>query len=96
MEETAQARAEIALLEAAIDRFCEQPLPDGFRPSPGALDQRRRNGPAKPGPALLSHHWMVHEGQCQLVKTDDGQILAIPPQLNVYKQLARGPGGEVA
>jgi hypothetical protein len=29
------------------------------------------------------HHWMVHEGQWQLVKTDEGNILAIPPQLNL-------------
>jgi len=35
------------------------------------------------------HHWMVHEGNWQLVKTDDGQILAIPPQLDLYEQLAR-------
>jgi hypothetical protein len=38
------------------------------------------------------HHWMVHEGQWQLVKTDDGNILAVPPQLDLYQQLARGPG----
>jgi hypothetical protein len=35
---------------------------------------------------------MVHEGNWRLVKTDDGQILAIPPQLDLYEQLARGPG----
>ena len=38
------------------------------------------------------HHWMVHEGNWQLVKTDDGKILAVPPQLDLYGQLARGPG----
>jgi hypothetical protein len=38
------------------------------------------------------HHWMVHEGNWQLVKTDDGQILALPPQLDLYGQLARGRG----
>lgn len=38
------------------------------------------------------HHWMVHEGQWQLVKTDDGRLLAIPPQIDLYQQLARGPG----
>jgi hypothetical protein len=42
------------------------------------------------------HHWMVHEGGWQLVKTDDGQILAIPPQLDLYQQLARGPGVKAA
>ncbi|HMJ39568.1 MAG TPA: HNH endonuclease signature motif containing protein, partial [Verrucomicrobiae bacterium] len=35
------------------------------------------------------HHWMVHEGNWQLVKTDDGNMLAIPPQLDLYDQLAR-------
>jgi hypothetical protein len=55
-------------------------------------------GTDQPNLVLLCyrHHWMVREGQWQLVKTDDGQILAIPPQLNVYKQLARGAGVEVA
>ena len=42
------------------------------------------------------HHWMVHEGGWQLVKTDDGQMLAIPPQLDLYQQLARGPGVKTA
>ena len=35
------------------------------------------------------HHWMVHEGNWQLVKTDDGNMLAIPPQLDLYEQLTR-------
>jgi hypothetical protein len=35
------------------------------------------------------HHWMVHEGRWQLIKTDDGKMLAIPPQLNLHQQLAR-------
>jgi len=38
------------------------------------------------------HHWMVHEGNWQLVKTDDEKILAIPPQLDLYRLLGRGPG----
>lgn len=42
------------------------------------------------------HHWMVHEGGWQLVKTEDLQMLAIPPQLDVYQQLARGPGLKAA
>jgi hypothetical protein len=42
------------------------------------------------------HHWMVHEGGWQLVKTDDGQMLAIPPQLDLYQQLVRGPGVKAA
>jgi hypothetical protein len=32
---------------------------------------------------------MVHEGRWQLIKTDDGKMLAIPPQLNLHQQLAR-------
>lgn len=38
------------------------------------------------------HHWMVHEGNWQLVKTDDGKMLAIPPQLDLDQLLARGNG----
>ncbi len=38
------------------------------------------------------HHWMVHEGQWQLVKTDEGNILAIPPRLDLYQRgLTVGP-----
>jgi hypothetical protein len=39
---------------------------------------------------------MVHEGGWQLIKTDDGQMLAIPPQLDLYQQPARGPGVKTA
>jgi hypothetical protein len=35
------------------------------------------------------HHWMVHEGHWQLVKTDDGKFLAIPPQLDIYQKFWR-------
>ncbi|HXN91173.1 MAG TPA: DUF222 domain-containing protein [Candidatus Sulfotelmatobacter sp.] len=42
------------------------------------------------------HHWMVHEGKWQLVKTDDGQLLAVPPQLELFRYLARGPDTSVA
>jgi hypothetical protein len=37
------------------------------------------------------HHWMVHEGQWQLIKAEDGKLLAIPPQLDLDRRLARGP-----
>jgi len=40
------------------------------------------------------HHWMVHEGQWQLVKTDDGNLLAVPPRLDLFQRLARGPDNE--
>ncbi len=42
------------------------------------------------------HHWMVHEGRWQLVRTDEGQMLAIPPTIDLYQQLARGPGVQAA
>ena len=37
------------------------------------------------------HHWMVHEGRWQLVKTDDGGYLTVPPMLGVSGQQARAP-----
>jgi hypothetical protein len=42
------------------------------------------------------HHWMVHEGKWQLVRTDDGQLLAVPPQLELFRYLARGPDESAA
>ena len=36
------------------------------------------------------HHWMVHEGNWQLVRSDDGRILTIPPTVN-FGPPARGP-----
>ncbi len=36
------------------------------------------------------HHWMVHEGGWQLVKTDEGHILTVPPMTGL-SHLARGP-----
>jgi len=36
------------------------------------------------------HHWMVHEGAWQIVRSDDGRILTIPP-VTEYQRLARGP-----
>ena len=38
------------------------------------------------------HHWLTHEGKWQLVKSDDGKFLAIPPQLDIYQRFANGPG----
>ena len=26
------------------------------------------------------HHWMAHEGGWQLVRTDEGEVLAVPPR----------------
>src|SRR5467141_483901 len=43
-----------------------------------------RGGPSDlPNLCLLCyrHHWMVHEGEWQIVRTDDGEILTIPPTM---------------
>lgn len=53
----------------------------------------------KGGPTDLSnlvllchrHHWMVHEGGWQIVRVDGEQLRAIPPTLDFYQRLARGP-----
>jgi hypothetical protein len=37
---------------------------------------------------------MVHEGRWQLVRMDDGKILAVPPQLNLASA-ARRPGHQI-
>jgi hypothetical protein len=39
---------------------------------------------------------MVHEGKWQVVKTNDGAVLAIPPTMDMYQHLARGPGVNAA
>jgi len=36
------------------------------------------------------HHWMVHEGKWQLVRSDDGRMLAIPPTVR-FGPPARAP-----
>ena len=36
------------------------------------------------------HHWLVHEGKWQLVRSDDRRMLAIPPATE-FQRLARGP-----
>ncbi|HEV2035395.1 MAG TPA: HNH endonuclease signature motif containing protein, partial [Candidatus Dormibacteraeota bacterium] len=36
------------------------------------------------------HHWMVHEGNWQLIRGDDGRIVTIPPTVT-FGPLARGP-----
>ncbi len=43
--------------------------------------------------ALLCHrhHWMVHEGGWQIVRTEDGELRTLPPQLDVFGRQARGP-----
>jgi hypothetical protein len=36
------------------------------------------------------HHWLVHEGGWQLIRTDGGQLLTVPP-LHGFVQRARAP-----
>jgi predicted restriction endonuclease len=51
------------------------------------------NGPGNlPNLTLLCyrHHWMVHEGGWQIVRTDDGRMLTIPP-LTGFEPRPRGP-----
>jgi hypothetical protein len=35
------------------------------------------------------HHWMVHEGGWQIIKTDDGDLLPVAPMLTFGQ--ARAP-----
>ncbi|MEA2628196.1 MAG: hypothetical protein QOJ10_656 [Chloroflexota bacterium] len=52
----------------------------------------RGGGGGLPNLALLCyrHHWMVHEGNWQMVRTDDGSLLTIPPTMT-FGPPARGP-----
>jgi len=45
-----------------------------------------------PNLALLCyrHHTMVHEGGWQIIRSDDGHILTVPP-VTEFQRLARGP-----
>ncbi len=42
------------------------------------------------------HHWLVHEGKWQIIRAAGDQFLAIPPQLEFFQHLARGPDPQVA
>jgi len=44
----------------------------------------------------IGHHWMVHEGKWQIAGTDDGQFLTVPPQMDLFRQPARGPDTNAA
>ena len=58
-----------------------------------------KNGPTDLSNLVLlcyRHHWMVHEGGWQLVNTNDGRVLTIPPRPSIHSlaykaELARGP-----
>ena len=36
------------------------------------------------------HHWMVHEGNWQILRGDDGRLVTIPPMVT-FGPSARGP-----
>src|SRR5207247_4153781 len=36
------------------------------------------------------HHWMVHEGKWQIVRTDVGQFVTVPPQMDIFGSLVAG------
>ncbi|TMG58350.1 MAG: DUF222 domain-containing protein [Chloroflexi bacterium] len=42
------------------------------------------------------HHWMVHEGRWQIVRTEGGQYVTVPPRMDLFRQLPRGPDSGVA
>ena len=37
------------------------------------------------------HHWMVHEGRWIIVRGDHDRFMVIPPQMDLFGRLARGP-----
>ena len=52
-----------------------------------------RNGPTDLSNLTLlcyRHHWMVHEGDWQIIRSDGGSILTIPP-VSAFQRLPRGP-----
>ena len=52
-----------------------------------------RNGPTDLSNLTLlcyRHHWMVHEGDWQIIRSDGGSILTIPP-ITAFQRLPRGP-----
>lgn len=42
------------------------------------------------------HHWMVHEGGWQIVRTEDRSYSVVPPQLDRFSAMARGPDTRAA
>jgi hypothetical protein len=68
----------------ARDRHCRWPGCD--RPARWTTPHHLKhwtNGGTTDLPNLLllcgRHHWMVHEGKWQIIKTDDGRVLTMPP-----------------
>ena len=54
----------------------------------------RKGGATEPGNLVLlchRHHWMVHEGRWIIVRGDHDRFMVIPPQMDLFGRLARGP-----
>ena len=52
-----------------------------------------RGGSTDPGNLVLlcyRHHWMVHEGGWQIVRTDDGRFMSVAPACDYWERI-RGP-----
>lgn len=83
------------------DRRCRWPGCD--RPASWTsghhLEHWVRGGPTELSNLVLlchRHHWMVHEGGWQIVRKDDGDFVVLPPPMDVFGHLARGPGEDSA
>jgi hypothetical protein len=58
-----------------------------------------KNGPTELENVVLlcyRHHWMVHEGGSDLIKSDDGQLLVVKPLQKLFDYQARAPGAQAA
>ena len=83
------------------DRTCRWPGCD--RPASWTsghhLEHWARGGPTELSNLVLlchRHHWMVHEGGWQIVGTDGGGFVVLPPPMDVFGHLARSPGDDEA
>ena len=79
----------------ARDRGCVWPgcdRPASWTSGHHLVHWTRGGGGDLPNLALLCyrHHWMVHEGNWQMVRIDDGSLLTIPPTLT-FGPSPRGP-----
>src|SRR6202521_3092988 len=77
------------------DRGCTWPgceRPGGWPPGPHIQHWIHGGSNQPPNLTLLCyrHHWMVHEGNWQIVRGDDGRMLTIPPTVT-FGPSPRGP-----
>ena len=77
------------------DRHCQWPgcdRPASWCQSHHLLHWLRGGATTMENTTLLcsAHHWRVHEGGWQLLRTDDGRLITIPP--SILHPRSRGPG----